>query len=77
MMMDTERSEETFELQPERADGPEGSYAAEEDVPAQHRLQRQKFQSRKTFRFRKSRRGNLEVSFPFFGQSPLPYSLTP
>ncbi|CAG7787075.1 unnamed protein product [Allacma fusca] len=57
-----ERSEETFELHPERSELQETSYAAEEDVPKQHRLQRQKFQSRKTFRFRKSRRGNLEFS---------------
>jgi hypothetical protein len=56
--LDTERSEEQFELHPEApSEGP----SAEEEAPKSHRLQRQKFQSRKTFRFRKSRKGNKEV----------------
>ncbi len=59
MTKSTERSEETFELHTE---GPsEGTGTTEEEAPKSHRLQRQKFQSRKTFRFRKSRKGAREV----------------
>ncbi|XP_035712762.1 protein unc-80 homolog isoform X4 [Folsomia candida] len=54
-----ERSEETFELHTE---GPSEGTGTTEEEPKSHRLQRQKFQSRKTFRFRKSRKGAREFS---------------
>jgi len=52
--------DDSFEVLPESGSVPETSSILE-DEPKSHRLQRQKFQSRKTFRFRKSRKGNLEV----------------